>query len=212
MIRVMIVIIDYGAGNLRSVEKALKALGHAAIVTQDKNAIRSASGVILPGVGSFDVAIDNLRKTTLESAIIESIAMGKPYLGICLGLQVLFAESEEGKEKGFGILPGKVKRFNFKGHPLEKKLKIPHMGWNSIQIKKDVPIYKGIESGSMLYFVHSYYVEPEDKSTIATTTDYGREFASSVVKDNIYGTQFHVEKSGSIGLKILDNFAKLCQK
>ncbi|MFC1768003.1 imidazole glycerol phosphate synthase subunit HisH [Candidatus Margulisiibacteriota bacterium] len=208
----MIVVIDYGAGNLRSVEKALKSLGHPVIVTQDKTAIKTASGIILPGVGSFDVAVNNLRKSNLESAVIESIALGKPYLGICLGLQILFNESEEGKSKGFGILPGKVKKFNFKGHPLAKKLKVPHMGWNSAVIKKESPIFEGMESGSLLYFVHSYYVEPEDKDLIATTTEYGSEFTSSITKDNIYGTQFHVEKSGKIGLKILDNFAKLCKK
>ncbi len=208
----MIVVIDYGAGNLRSVEKAIKSLGHSVIVTNDKSTIKSASGIILPGVGAFDVAVDNLRKSTLESAITESIALGKPYLGICLGLQILFAESEEGKAKGFGILPGKVKKFNFKGHPLEKKLKIPHMGWNSILLKKNIPLFEGIENGSMLYFVHSYYVEPEEKDVVATTTDYGKEFVSSITKDNIFGTQFHIEKSGNVGLKILDNFVKLCKK
>ena len=207
----MIVVVDYGAGNLRSVEKALKFLGHSVIVTQDKNTIRTASGIILPGVGSFDVAVENLRKKGLEAAIIESIAVGKPYLGICLGLQILFGESEEGNAKGFGILQGKVKKFNFKGHPLEKKLKIPQMGWNSILLKKEVPVYKGIENGSMLYFVHSYYVEPEDKEIIATSTEYGKEFTSSIVKDNIHGMQFHIEKSGEIGLKILNNFVQLCK-
>jgi len=197
---------------LRSVEKALKALGHPVIVTQDKNNVKNASGIILPGVGSFDVAVKSLRETTLESAIVESIAVGKPYLGICLGMQMLFEESEEGNSKGFGVLPGRAVRFNFKGHPMEKKLKVPHMGWNSIRISADCPIYKGVENGSMLYFVHSYYVEPKDESIVATTTEYGKDFVSSIYKGNIYGTQFHVEKSGDIGLKILDNFAKLCKK
>ncbi|MFH1710087.1 MAG: imidazole glycerol phosphate synthase subunit HisH [bacterium] len=206
----MIVIIDYGMGNLRSVEKALVKLGHQAIVTKDKNAIKSASGVVLPGVGAFDAAISELRASNLEGAIIEEIGMGKPFLGICLGLQLLFNESEEGSLKGFGILPGKVKRFNFKP-PLSSRLKVPQMGWNSINIKKQAPYYEGVENGSMMYFVHSYYVVPDDESIIATTTEYGADFCSSLVKNNIFGVQFHIEKSGEAGLKVLDNFARTCK-
>jgi len=204
----MIVIIDYGAGNLRSVEKALKKLGYPAIVTRDKSAIKSAKGIILPGVGAFDAAITELRASNLEGAIIEEIALGKPFLGICLGLQLLFNESEEGSLKGFGAIPGKVKKFNFKP-PL--RLKVPQMGWNSIKIKKQAPLYEGIENGSMMYFVHSYYPVPDDTSIIASTTDYGIDFCASISKDNIHGVQFHIEKSGDIGLKVLDNFAKLCK-
>jgi glutamine amidotransferase len=207
----MIVIIDYGMGNLRSVEKALVKLGHQAIVTRDKNAIKSASGVVLPGVGAFDAAISELRASNLEGAIIEEIAMGKPFLGICLGLQLLFNESEEGSLKGFGILPGKVKKFNFKP-PLSSRLKVPQMGWNSIKIKKPAPYYEGVENGSMMYFVHSYYAVPDDVSVIATTTEYGIDFCSSIAKDNIFGVQFHIEKSGELGLKVLDNFARTCKK
>jgi len=207
----MIVIIDYGMGNLRSVEKALLKLGHQAIVTRDKNAIKSASGVVLPGVGAFDAAISELRASNLEGAIIEEIAMGKPFLGICLGLQLLFNESEEGSLKGFGILPGKVKKFDFKP-PLSSRLKVPQMGWNSIKIKKPAPYYEGIENGSMMYFVHSYYAVPDDPSVIATTTEYGVDFCSSIAKDNIFGVQFHIEKSGDLGLKVLDNFARTCKK
>jgi imidazole glycerol-phosphate synthase subunit HisH len=177
---VMITIIDYGSGNLRSVEKALKVLGHSAIVTRDKSTIKASKGVILPGVGAFDPAIKELRDTNLEGIIMEEIALGKPFLGICLGLQLLFNESEEGSLKGFGLLPGKVKKFNFKGHPNEKRLKVPQMGWNSIKIKKPVPIYNGIENGSMMYFVHSYYAMPEDPSLIATTTEYGVDRKSVV--------------------------------
>jgi glutamine amidotransferase len=206
----MIVIIDYGMGNLRSVEKALIKLGHPAIVTRDKNAIKSASGVVLPGVGAFDAAISELRDSNLEGAIIEEIAMGKPFLGICLGLQLLFNESEEGSFKGFGILPGKVKRFNFKP-PLSSRLKVPQMGWNSIKIKKQAPYYEGVENGSMMYFVHSYYAVPDDESITATTTEYGMDFCSSIAKDNIFGVQFHIEKSGDVGLKILNNFARQCK-
>jgi glutamine amidotransferase len=207
----MIVIVDYGMGNLRSVEKALIKLGHTAIVTRDKNEIKGASGVVLPGVGAFDAAISELRESNLEGAIIEEIAMGKPFLGICLGLQLLFNESEEGSLKGFGILPGKVKKFNFKP-PLSSRLKVPQMGWNSINIKKQSPYFEGVENGSMMYFVHSYYAVPDDESVIATTTDYGIDFCSSVAKDNIFGVQFHIEKSGDIGLKVLDNFARSCKK
>jgi len=207
----MIVIIDYGMGNLRSVEKALLKLGHQAIVTRDKNAIKSASGVVLPGVGAFDAAISELRASNLEGAIIEEIARGKPFLGICLGLQLLFNESEEGSLKGFGILPGKVKKFNFKP-PLSSRLKVPQMGWNSIKIKKPAPYYEGVENGSMMYFVHSYYAVPEDTSVIATTTEYGVDFCSSIAKDNMFGVQFHIEKSGDLGLKVLDNFARTCKK
>jgi glutamine amidotransferase len=192
------------------VEKALIKLGHQAIVTRDKNAIKSASGVVLPGVGAFDAAISELRASNLEGAIIEEIAMGKPFLGICLGLQLLFNESEEGSLKGFGILPGKVKKFNFKP-PLSSRMKVPQMGWNSIKIKKPAPYYEGIENGSMMYFVHSYYAVPDDPSVIATTTEYGVDFCSSIAKDNMFGVQFHIEKSGDLGLKVLDNFAKTCK-
>jgi glutamine amidotransferase len=206
----MIVIVDYGMGNLRSVEKALTKLGHSVIITKDKNAIKSASGVILPGVGAFDAAISELRASNLEGTIIEEIAMGKPFLGICLGLQLLFNESEEGSLKGFGILPGKVKKFNFRP-PLSSRLKVPQMGWNSIKMKKQSLYYEGVENGSMMYFVHSYYVVPDDESIIATTTEYGSDFCSSVVKDKIFGVQFHIEKSGDTGLKVLDNFARSCK-
>ena len=207
----MIVIIDYGSGNLRSVEKALKALGHQVIVTRDKNTIKGAKGIILPGVGAFDPAIEELQSSNLESTILEEIAIGKPFLGICLGLQLLFNESEEGKLKGFGLIPGKVKKFNFKP-PLSSKLKVPQMGWNSINIKQPTPYYEGVENGAMMYFVHSYYVVPADESVIATTTEYGTDFCSSVAKGNIFGVQFHIEKSGDVGLKVLDNFARTCKK
>ena len=205
-----VAIIDYGAGNLRSVEKAFQQAGVQAEITKDKAAIRGAKGVVLPGVGSFDAAINELRQLGLEAVIEEAIALGKPFLGICLGLQHLFESSEEGKQKGLGILPGKVKKFKFTGTPWSN-LSIPHMGWNRLLFKHRAPILEGIEEGTMMYFAHSYYVEPADEWLIATRTDYGIEFVSAVWKANIFGLQFHPEKSGEVGLKILKNFGSLCK-
>lgn len=211
-----IAIIDYGAGNLRSVQKAFQQVGVSAEITRDKSAIRGAKGVVLPGVGSFDAAVIELRELGLEGVIEEAIALGKPFLGICLGLQHLFEASEEGKQRGLGILAGKVKRLNFEGTPWSN-LSIPHMGWNRLLFKHAAiaaraPIFAGIEEGTMLYFAHSYYVVPADEMIVATKTDYGIEFVSGVWKDNLYGIQFHPEKSGEAGLKILRNFGKLCSK
>lgn len=207
----MIAIIDYGAGNLRSVQKALEKLGFQAQLTRDKNLIRSARGVVLPGVGSFDSAISELRDQTLEMVIEEVIALGKPFLGICLGYQMLFEESEEGQKKGFGILKGRVKRFDFKGQPY-CHLNVPHMGWNRLLIRHKSPLTEGISDGAWVYFAHSYYPEPQDPDIISTETDYGKNFASSISKGYIFGVQFHPEKSGQTGLKILENFGKLCSK
>ena len=204
-----IAIIDYGSGNLRSVQKALEEVGFAAEITKDKSLIRGAKGVILPGVGSFDSAITELRSLGLESAIEESIARGKPFLGICLGLQHLFEASEEGTQKGLGILKGKVKKFNF-SETMWSNLSIPHMGWNRLLFKHRSPLLDGVEEGSMVYFAHSYYVVPEDAMVTATATDYGAEFVSSICKGNLFGLQFHPEKSGATGLKILKNFGGLC--
>lgn len=206
-----IAIIDYGSGNLRSVQKAFQKLGFPAEITKDKTTIRGAKGVVLPGVGSFDAALNELRQFGLEGAIEESIALGKPFLGICLGLQHLFESSEEGKQKGLGILKGNVKKFHFAGTPWEK-MSIPHMGWNRLLIRHRSPLLEGVEEGSMVYFAHSYYVVPKDEMVIATKTDYGIEFTSSIWKDNLFGIQFHPEKSGEIGLKIIKNFGKLCLK
>lgn len=206
-----IIIIDYGSGNLRSVEKAFEHLGFSCEISQDKSAIRAAAGVVLPGVGSFDAAISDLRQHGLETAIEEAIGLNKPFLGICLGLQHLFEASEEGKEQGLGIIAGQVKKFNFSGSPWEN-LSIPHMGWNRLLIKRPSPIFEGIYDGSMVYFAHSYHVVPQDKTVVATTTDYGQEFVSSIWQGNVFGIQFHPEKSGQAGLKILENFAKLCLK
>ncbi|MFC1540508.1 imidazole glycerol phosphate synthase subunit HisH [Candidatus Margulisiibacteriota bacterium] len=206
-----IAIIDYGSGNLRSVQKAFQKLGFAAQITKDKMAIRGATGVVLPGVGSFDAALNELRQLGLEAAIDESIALRKPFLGICLGLQHLFESSEEGEQRGLGILEGKVKKFNFSGTPWDNQ-SIPHMGWNRLLIKHKSPLLDGIEDGSMVYFAHSYYVAPKDDMIVAAKTDYGIEFTSAIAKDNLFGIQFHPEKSGDVGLKIIRNFGKLCSK
>ncbi len=204
-------IINYGAGTLRSVEKAFAAVGVPAEITKDRATIRAAKGLVFPGVGSFDAAIKELRALSLEGVIEEAIALGKPVLGICLGMQHLFETSEEGKEKGLAILPGAVKKFNFAGTPWSNQ-SIPHMGWNRLLIKHRAPIFEGIEDGTMFYFAHSYFVVPKDEKIVATKTDYGLEFVSAVWKDNLYGIQFHPEKSGAAGLKILKNFGGLCSK
>lgn len=206
-----IVIIDYGAGNLRSVQKAFQKVGVSAEITKDKSAIRGAKGVVLPGVGSFDAAINELRELSLEGVIEEAIGLGKPFLGIRLGLQHLFESSEEGKQKGLGIFPGVVKKFNFSGTPWSN-LSVPHMGWNRLLFKHRAPIFEGIEESAMMYFAHSYHAVPTDGMLVATRTDYGIEFVSSIWKDNVFGIQFHPEKSGEKGLQILKNFGKLCLK
>ncbi|MFA6431733.1 MAG: imidazole glycerol phosphate synthase subunit HisH [Candidatus Margulisiibacteriota bacterium] len=199
-----IAIIDYGAGNLRSVEKGFQAVGAQAEITKDATFIRSAKGIVLPGVGSFDAALTELRNLGLEKLIEEAIALNKPFLGICLGMQHLFDSSEEGKLKGLQILKGKVVRFK------TSTLSVPHMGWNRLQVKHKSPIFDGLEEGAMMYFAHSYYVVPEDETIVAAQTDYGINFCSSIRKGNLFGIQFHPEKSGENGLKILNNFAKLC--
>lgn len=205
-----IVIIDYGAGNLRSVQKGFQQIGISTEITRDKSLIHNATGIVLPGVGSFDAAINELRSNGLEAAIEEAIALGKPFLGICLGMQHFFESSEEGKQNGLSILAGKVKKFAFAGTPWSN-LSIPHMGWNRLLIKHRSPLFEGIEDGSMMYFAHSYYAVPIDEGIISTQTDYGSLFTSAVWKDNLFGLQFHPEKSGRFGLKILENFAKLCK-
>ena len=196
----MIAVIDYGMGNLRSVQKGFERVGFDAVVTSDIKIIESASKIVLPGVGAFTDCMNNLEDRGLVEPVIRGIEKGKPFLGICLGLQLLFEESEEfGNRKGLGVIKGKVKRFP-KGD-----LKVPHMGWNSIKKVKDTPLLADLADDSYLYFVHSYYVLP-DEDVAATTTDYGMEFTSSIVKDNIFACQFHPEKSQADGLKILKAF------
>ncbi len=199
----MIAIINYGMGNLRSVQKAIEKVGGKAIITSDPEVVNKADKVVLPGVGAFSDAIENLKSNNLIEVIKETIDTGKPFLGICLGLHLLFTESEEdGLHQGLDIIKGRVVRFS-------DEVKVPHMGWNQIKIEKDSLIYKDVPDNSYFYFVHSYYPVPEDKSVIATITDYGIEFVSSVLKDNIFAAQFHPEKSSDLGLKILENFVAL---
>ena len=202
----MIAIIDYGMGNLRSVQKAFEQVGHRAVVTRDPAEIDKATRVVLPGVGAFGDCMDNLTRFHLVEPIRRAISDGKPFLGICLGLQLLFTESEEfGKHEGLNILQGKIRRFHSLPNSTSN-LKVPHMGWNTISIRQRAPILEGIASGSHVYFVHSFYVQPDDPAVTCTVTEYGRPFVSSVWKDNIFASQFHPEKSQHVGLRLLYNF------
>ena len=202
----MIAIIDYGMGNLRSVQKGFERVGHEAVVTRESTVINRASHVVLPGVGAFGDGMANVTRYDLVDPIQRAIQVGKPFLGICVGFQLLFTESEEfGYHKGLGLLPGKVKAIPL-SEDVESSYKIPHMGWNTIHIEKLAPPLQDIDSESYVYFVHSYYVEPADQEVVSTQTKYGMPFASSVWKDNIFATQFHPEKSQAVGLQVLKNF------
>ncbi|SJZ31057.1 imidazole glycerol phosphate synthase subunit HisH [Selenihalanaerobacter shriftii] len=201
----MIKIIDYGMGNLRSVQKGFEKVGFTAQITSDPEEILKADGVVLPGVGAFGDAMENLKSAGLIQVIKEVVKKEIPFLGICLGLHLLFSTSEEwGKQEGLDIISGQVVKF-----PDNLDKKIPHMGWNQLEIKKETDLFKNLDTDFFQYFVHSYYVIPEDKSVIATTTDYGIEFVSSIQKDNIYAVQYHPEKSSKEGLQILRNFGEL---
>lgn len=203
----MIAIVDYGMGNLKSVEKGFVKCGVAVKVTHEPADILSAHGVVLPGVGAFKDCMANLDRRGLIGPIIRSIESGKPFLGICLGLQALFSESEEfGHCEGLDVFKGRVVRF-----PVTS-LKVPHMGWNTVKIKNKPPVFEGIDDSRYFYFVHSYYVAPEDPSITAATTDYGVEFTSMIWKDNVVATQFHPEKSQNAGLAILKNFGAFVKK
>ncbi len=199
----MIAIIDYGMGNLASVSKAFSFLGARARVTSDPKWISRASALILPGVGAFGPAMRELRRRRLVAPILNSVAAGKPFLGLCLGLQLLFESSEESPGvKGLGILPGSVRRM-----PKSRGLKIPHMGWNQIVARRRDPILQGVSKGAFVYFVHSFYAQPEEEKMIVATTEYGRRFPSVVSNGaRLWATQFHPEKSQKWGLKILRNF------
>jgi glutamine amidotransferase len=207
----MIAIIDYGMGNLRSVQKGFQKVGHDAVVTSDPGTILNAHRVVLPGVGAFPDCMKNLGEFGLVETIHKVIGSGRPFMGICLGLQLLFEEGEEfGVHPGLGVLPGRVVRFpSFVPDNKEGIYKIPHMGWNRVNIKRRAPHLADVPEGSYFYFVHSYYVSPADPSVASTTTDYGVEFVSSVWKDNIFATQFHPEKSQELGLGILKRFGEL---
>ena len=202
----MIAIVDYGMGNLRSVQKAFEKVGHQSVVTRDPHQIDRASRVVLPGVGAFGDCMDNLTRYQLDEPIRRGIVAGKPFLGICLGLQLLFTESEEfGTHQGLNILPGKIKRIP-KPTQMSGEGKIPHMGWNTVSIRQPMPLFQGIRSDSYFYFVHSYYVQPDDHSLTCTETEYGIPFVSSVWKENIFAAQFHPEKSQQVGLQLFQNF------
>ncbi len=201
----MIVIVDYGMGNLRSVQKGFERIGSEALVSRDIRDINSATKLVLPGVGAFPECMKNLKKFGLVESILDFLKSNKPFLGICLGLQLLFDESEEfGLNRGLEVIHGKVKAFD-----REMGLKIPHMGWNQVIFKKDIAIFDGIDNESYFYFVHSYYVEPEQESDTAAQTDYGITFTSAIARGNVFALQFHPEKSQKNGLKILENFSKL---
>ncbi|MBI3784856.1 MAG: imidazole glycerol phosphate synthase subunit HisH [Deltaproteobacteria bacterium] len=201
----MIAIIDYGMGNLRSVQKGLERVGYSAVVTRDAAAIEGAAGVVLPGVGAFGACMENLQAYGLIDTVHRVIDRGTPFLGICLGMQLLFEESEEfGPVRGLGILRGRVVRFRD-----QPGRQVPHMGWNQVCKEQAVPHLEGIDDGAFVYFVHSYYVVPTDPALTATSTDYGQKFTSAIYRDNVFATQYHPEKSQAVGLKILKNFGRI---
>jgi glutamine amidotransferase len=190
-------IVDYGVGNLHSIRRGIELAGADARVTSDRTEIEDADAIVLPGVGAFDDAIEGLKGKF--EPIMDEVRGGKFLLGICLGMQLLLTRSEEGKSMGLNMIPGEVVR-------LPKGLKVPQMGWNSLEIKREHPIIAGIAPGSYMYFVHSYYAQPKDSRTILTTTDYGIQFPSIIARNSIIGVQFHPEKSSRIGLQMLKNF------
>ena len=201
----MIAIIDYGAGNIRSVSKALRHIGCECRVTRDKDEIMNADGAVLPGVGSFGDTVNSLTSYGIKETVKEFIASGKPFLGICLGLQLLFPGSDESKgAEGLGIFDGAITKI-----PNGKGLKIPHMGWNSLTVKKGSRLFEGIEENPYVYFVHSYFLNAADKNIVAAQTEYGVTIDAAVERGNVFATQFHPEKSGEVGLKILKNFVEI---
>ncbi|HEU4964096.1 MAG TPA: imidazole glycerol phosphate synthase subunit HisH [Bacilli bacterium] len=202
----MIAIIDYGMGNLRSVEKALVSLGAEVAVTGDPAVVREADGVILPGVGAFGDAMANLEAQGLVSVIREVVAAGTPFLGICLGMQLLFTTSEEhGEHRGLDLIPGRVKLFR-------GDFKIPHIGWNDLKLLQDSVLFDGVENGDYVYWVHSLFVEPHDRTVLLATTDYYGKVAGIVGQGNVFGIQFHPEKSSRVGLTLLRNFVNLVRE
>ncbi len=201
----MIAVVDYGMGNLRSVQKGLESVGATAVITRDPDEIAKADHLVLPGVGAFPECMKNLTGLGLVEPILDHIGTGRPFLGICLGLQLLFNESEEfGKHEGLKVIPGTVKGFD-RG----MDLKIPHMGWNEVMFRTDSTMFKGIDDGSYFYFVHSFYVAPDNREHVAAESDYGITFTCAAVHDNVFATQFHPEKSQDLGLRMLKNFSRL---
>lgn len=201
-----IVMIDYGAGNIRSVQKAFEHIGANITLTAEPEPILRAKKLVLPGVGAFGSGINALRRRQLDEAIIDAANSGVPLLGICLGMQFLFDQSDEmGTHRGLGLIPGQVTRFDL----AEKNLKVPHMGWNQIEFQRSHPLLNGVPYGSHAYFVHSYYCVASAESDVLAQTQFGHSFASCVARDNIFGIQFHPEKSQRVGLQILNNFATL---
>lgn len=198
-----IAIIDYGTGNLRSIQKALEYLGFSVEITGDRKTIAGSDGIILPGVGAFPPAMEKLVSSGIDKTIYESVKLNKPILGICLGMQLLFETGYEVKKcEGLGLLKGSVKK-------IKGNLKVPHMGWNKLNIDKGSPLFKDIEEGSYVYFVHSFYAEPEERRNLIASTYYGSSLTAAVCEGNIFGVQFHPEKSGKIGLGILKNFGEM---
>jgi len=201
----MIHIVDYGMGNLRSVQKAFESLGVEACVCTSAQELRNAERMVLPGVGAFRDAIHELQRQDMTGPVNDHIAASRPFLGICLGMQLLFDVSyEDGEWPGLGIVPGEVVRFEDR-----PDLKIPHMGWNTLQFRQPSPLFDGIADGSHVYFVHSYHVVPRDESVVAARTEHGQSFVSVIQRGNLFATQFHPEKSQSVGLRLLKNFASL---
>ena len=201
----MIAIIDYDAGNIKSVEKALQKLGQEVVITRDAETILNADKVILPGVGAFGDAMNNLKKYNLDQVIYQVVEKNIPFLGICLGLQLLFERSDESKGvDGLGILKGEILRI-----PDQDELKIPHMGWNSLHLQNDGRLFRGLEENAYVYFVHSFYLKAEDEGIVKATTEYSTHIHASVEKGNVFACQFHPEKSSDVGLQILKNFVEL---
>jgi glutamine amidotransferase len=199
----MIAIIDYGAGNLRSIRTALERAGATAVVTADPALVMAAAGVVLPGVGAAGPAMRRLAAAGIDDALRRSFPSGKPFLGVCLGLQLLFQQHEEGDVPGLGLLPGSVRC-------LPDTLKVPHIGWNQIEPQGEPAVLADIPPGSYFYFVHSYHVVPQDPTVVAARTTYGIPFCSAIVAGSVWGTQFHPEKSGELGLRLLRNFVRFC--
>lgn len=208
----MIAIINYGLGNLGSIANMLKVIGEKSVITDNAEIIHKADKIILPGVGAFDAGMSKLNETGLTDVIKKEAEAGKPILGICLGMQLLGRKSEEGTLPGLGLIPFENRRFDFTNvdKEIKEKLRVPHMGWDIVEFKKSVPLLEEIEGLQRYYFVHSYHAVCDSKDNVMMSCDYGYEFAAAVYKDNVYGVQFHPEKSHDFGMRIFENFARRC--